>query len=140
MRLFIDCEWNGRGGEMISIALVPDTGYGEFYQEFEVSAPYDPWVAENVVPHLVGIQRDSKLVQISLGDYLAVFNRVHIIADWPEDIERFCRLLITGPGTRLDTPPLTMEIVRVDAPSEVPHNALSDARGIRNFFNHMRTV
>jgi hypothetical protein len=54
-----------------------------------------------------------------------------IIADWPEDIKHFCDALITGPGLRLDTPPLTMEIRRdIDAVSAVPHNALEDARGI----------
>lgn len=133
MRLFIDCEWNGPGGELISVALVPANGGNEFYQELHISKPFDPWVADNVVPHLRGIQRDYKAVQWYLQNYLDQFDSVHIVADWPEDIERFCRLLITGPGQRLDTPPLTMEVVRVDAPSELPHNALADARGIRDF-------
>jgi hypothetical protein len=35
---------------------------------------------------------------------------------------------------RINTPPLTMEIRRDDCPSEFPHNALADARGIRKFY------
>ena len=32
----------------------------------------------------------------------------------------------------VETPPLTFEIVRIDAGSAVPHNALWDARGLRD--------
>jgi len=32
----------------------------------------------------------------------------------------------------LNTPPLTMEVLRIDAESTLPHNALHDARGIRD--------
>ena len=50
----------------------------------------------------------------------------------PEDIAHFCQSLIVGPGARINTPHLTMEIRRdLDAVSEIPHNALSDARAIR---------
>jgi hypothetical protein len=56
---------------------------------------------------------------------------VHLVADWPEDIQHFCEALITAPGLRIDTPPLTMEIRRdLDAVSALPHNALEDARAI----------
>jgi hypothetical protein len=135
MRLFIDGEWNGFGGSLISIALVVEDGR-EFYAVLGCDSP-EPWVAENVIPNLgvgQGVDGEStESVQARLSLFLAQFNAVHIVADWPEDIERFCRLLITGPGTRIDTPPLTMEVVRVDAPSETPHNALADARGLRDW-------
>ena len=129
MRLFIDGEWNGFGGELISMALVAEDGR-EFYAEFGCDNP-QPWVAENVMPKLVGTRESIESARVRLSLFLAQFDAVHIVADWPEDIERFCRLLITGPGTRIDTPPLTMEVLRVDAPSENPHNALADARGLR---------
>lgn len=74
---------------------------------------------------MVELQRD-------LQQFLAVYDSVHIVADWPEDIEHFCRALITGPGNRINTPLLTMEVDRsIDAPSALPHNALEDVRGIR---------
>lgn len=57
---------------------------------------------------------------------------VQQIADWPEDVAHFCNFLITGPGTRIDTPPLTFEVRRdLDAVSKIPHNALEDARAMR---------
>jgi hypothetical protein len=43
-------------------------------------------------------------------------------------------VLITGPGTRLDTPPLTMEVLRVDTVSTNPHNALADATALRDWY------
>ena len=134
MRLFIDGEWNGYRGELISMALVAEDGR-EFYAVLGCANP-EPWVAEHVMPKL-GVppgflQESAESVQVRLALFLAQFDAAHIVADWPEDIERFCRLLITGPGTRIDTPPLTIEIVRVDAPSKNPHNALADARGLRD--------
>lgn len=130
MRLFIDGEWNGYRGELISMALVAEDGR-EFYAVLGCANP-EPWVAENVMPKLAGTRESIDSAQVRLSLFLAQFDAAHIVADWPEDIERFCRLLITGPGTRIDTPPLTMEIVRVDAPSKNPHNALADARGLRD--------
>lgn len=62
---------------------------------------------------------------------------VHVVADRPDDIHHFCEALITGPGYRINTPPLSLEIRRdlndAAALSETPHNALSDARALREF-------
>ena len=83
-----------------------------------------PILGQPPVPYLV--------MSFRLGSWLSVYDAIHIIADWPEDIAHFCRALITGPGIRINTPPLTMEIRRdLDAVSELPHNALADARAIR---------
>lgn len=128
MDIYIDCEWNGFGGELISMALVSKSGE-EWYEELGCNNP-EPWVAKNVMPHLFKKAILKHEMQFSLRQYLKQFASVNIVADWPEDIERFCALLITGPGERIDTPPLTMSIFRIDAPSALPHNALEDARGI----------
>lgn len=129
MNLYIDCEWNGYRGELISIALVPEHGE-EFYRVIGCDDPVE-WVAENVMP-LIGDEdwRTEQEVQFGLATYLQRFDHIHLIADWPEDIERFCRLLIVGPGLRMDTPPLTMEVLRIESKSKIPHNALEDARGL----------
>ena len=52
MHFFIDCEWNGSGGELISMALTAADGR-EFYRALECPNP-EPWVARNVIP-AVGI-------------------------------------------------------------------------------------
>jgi len=130
MKFYIDTEFNDYKGGLISIALVNKTG-DFFYKSLGCENP-SPWVSEHVIP-FINIQPESKSsVQKSLEAYLSKYDSVEIIADWPEDVQHFCELLITAPGERINTPPLTM-IVRRDIDSntsEIPHNALSDALAI----------
>jgi hypothetical protein len=130
MRIWIDTEFNEFRGDLISMALVAESGH-EFYASLGCKEPGE-WVAEHVMP-VIGIESCSNAVfQKTLGVFLKHFSSVHLIADWPEDIAHFCNALITGPGKRLSTPRLTIEIRRdLDATSEIPHNALADARAIR---------
>lgn len=130
MNIYIDTEFNDFGGELISLAMVDENGR-DFYAVLNCERP-TPWVAENVVPVLGQRFASLRMLQTRMEAWLAVYPRVHIVADWPEDIAHFCRALITGPGMRMDTPPLTLE-VRRDLSSEasaIPHNALEDARAI----------
>jgi len=109
----------------------------EFYRELDFSTePINDWVEENV---LSVMERDNLLTifefQAELQSFLSQFESVHILADWPEDIMYFCEALITGPGERINTPPLTMEVRRdLDADSKIPHHALWDARGIAELY------
>lgn len=132
MRIWIDCEFNEFKGDLISLALVAEDG-AEWYRVLTCPNP-GPWVSEHVIPVLVEkpVTRSSFVVSLHL--WLKRYDAIHVIADWPEDIAHFCESLITGPGMRIDTPPLTMEIRRdLDlVPSEMAHNALADARAIRD--------
>lgn len=130
MRLFLDCEFNEYKGELISMALVAEDGR-EWYEVVPCDSPGN-WVAEHVMPILLKEPVPYKRMQNSLLAWIMQFDTVHIVADWPEDIQHFCNALIVGPGMRLDTPPLTMEVLRIEAESTLPHNALHDARGIRD--------
>jgi hypothetical protein len=132
MNLFIDGEWNSYGGELISLALVAEDGRS-FYEVIGCYKP-DPWVSENVMPKLGKQWVSLAKLQSDLQEFLSQFQRVNIIADWPEDLMWFCKVLITGPGLRLDTPPLTMKILRVDTVSKNPHNALADAQALRDWY------
>lgn len=132
MKLFIDGEWNSYGGELISLALVPEIGE-HFYEVLGCDNP-DPWVAENVMPKLGKGAITMALMQEFLEVYLSQFESVHIVADWPEDVMWFCKVLITGPGTRINTPPLSLEVLRVDTVSKNPHNALADAEALRSWW------
>lgn len=131
MRIFIDTEFNSFRGELISLALVDENGRG-FYRVLDCPEPHE-WVAQNVIPVLNAKAVSMEDLQFDLQAWLSVYHRVHIIADWPEDIEHFCRVLITGPGMRINTPLLTMEVDRLlsSEHSVVPHNALYDALAIR---------
>lgn len=130
MRIWIDTEFNEFKGDLISIALVTEDERG-FYAVVPCEKP-GPWVAVNVMPILGLAPIPYSEMQLRLQAWLLQFDSVHIVADWPEDIQHFCQALITGPGRRLDTPPLTMEIRRdLDGRSQLPHNALADAEANR---------
>lgn len=135
MNIYLDCEFNEFKGALISMALVDENGR-EWYEVVPCENP-GPWVAEHVMPILGRGPVSIPLMQASLSAWLSMYDCVHIIADWPEDIAHFCQALITGPGMRLNTPPLTMEVLRIDSASELPHNALADARGIRAHIQSM---
>lgn len=130
MKLWIDTEFNEFRGDLISLALVDEAGR-EFY---EVLPCYHPgnWVAANVMPILNKPAISLPELQRRLQNWLLHYPSIHIVADWPEDIEHFCRVLIVGPGLRINTPPLTMEVRRdLEGASQLPHNALADAKANR---------
>lgn len=128
-KLYLDCEWNDFAGQLISLALVSECGK-EFYEVINCPNPTE-WVVENVIPKLNKSPIPYGEFSEKLHAFLMGFDAIHIVADWPEDIEWFCTVLITGPGKRLDTPPLTMEIIRINTISRNPHNALEDARALK---------
>ena len=72
-----------------------------------------------------------------VAHYLAGDPDPVIVADWPEDIAKLSQLLVTGPGTMAEVPPLTFKFLPLSgfstaANSKVPHNALHDARALRD--------
>lgn len=133
MKLVIDCEYNE--DQLISMALVPQSGVEPFYEVVAHTNYTNPWVAENVIPILHKEAVSKAVFTERLTTYLNQFSYIYLIADWPEDIAFFCRALITGPGERINTPPLTLTIRRdLDAAvSAIPHNALADAEGIADY-------
>lgn len=138
MHVYIDCEFNSFGGDLISLALVPAESYRpSFYEVLDTShLQIDPWVAEHVMPKLGKAAVSLACFQGRLQAYLDTFRKMHVVADWPEDLAWLCRSLITGPGTRLRYPmEFTMECLPVDSVSANPHNALDDAQGLRDHFN-----
>ena len=145
MRYFLDTEFNGFGGALLSLALVPEDGQ-EFYVTLECDDPVFPWVERNVVPYLdnvpVGLvspRMTRREAAEALAVYLGTDPEPELVADWPEDITQFCSLLMTGPGLMVPVPPLTFRLVPLQnfspaANSAVPHNALHDARSLRDHF------
>lgn len=142
MRYFLDTEFNGFGGALLSLALVPDDG-AEFYVTLTCDEDIHPWVEANVVPHLdkveVGLQApavERATAAQLLSEYLAFDPSPEIIADWPDDIVHFASLLLTGPGMMVSTPSLSLRLIPLPGfstaeNSRVPHNALHDARALR---------
>jgi hypothetical protein len=145
VRYFLDTEFNGFGGALLSLALVPEDG-DEFYVTLDCADPIFPWVERNVVPYLdtvpVGLvspRLSRREAAVALSAYLAEDPAPELVADWPEDLAQFCSLLMTGPGTMVPVPPLIFRLVPLQgfspaANSAVPHNALHDARSLRDHF------
>ena len=129
MNLYIDCEFNGFGGQLISMALVAEDG-DEFYEVVPLLEEVDPWVAEHVMPILNKGVVSPHNFKLKLYRFINQYDEIHVIADWPDDIKYFCEELLVGPGVMKHTPAkMTMEIIRrMDSVSKLPHNALEDAR------------
>ena len=144
MRYFLDTEFNGFGGALISLALVPEYGDQDFYVSLPLPDELHPWVAQHVVPYLrfvpPGLDYDLSRTEAAqhLEAYLAHDKDPLIVADWPDDLAHFCQLLLTGPGQIIDHHGLRFQLINgagfsSAATSKVPHNALHDARALKAF-------
>lgn len=143
MRYFLDTEYNGWGGALLSLALVPDEGE-ELYLTLDWDGALEAWVERNVVPYLDMVPESLVSPRMSRADaartishYLAGDPNPQIVADWPEDIALFNALLVTGPGTMTEVSALSFQFRPLNgfstaANSKVPHNALHDARALRD--------
>ncbi|HEU5067338.1 MAG TPA: hypothetical protein VFT61_04045 [Sphingomicrobium sp.] len=143
MRYFLDTEYNGIGGALLSLALVPEDG-DELYLTFDVSDPLVEWVDRHVAPYLDHVPDRLSCPRLSRKDAAHALERyLHgdeeplIVADWPEDVAQFCNLMITGPGDMIELRHLTFRLTPLSnfstaANSKVPHNALHDARALRD--------
>ena len=79
MKLFIDCEFNGFQGELISMALVDEQGLS-FYEVLRCPHPTH-WVAAHVIPVLNKAAIEKSTFQQRLTAYLMAYTTAHIIAD-----------------------------------------------------------
>jgi hypothetical protein len=143
MRYFLDTEYNGWSGALLSLALVPEEG-DELYLTLDWEGTLEDWVERNVVPYLDMVPEPLVSPRMSRSDaartvahYLAGDPDPVIVADWPEDIAQFNTLLVTGPGIMAEVPSITFQFVSLAgfstaANSKVPHNALHDARALRD--------
>lgn len=146
MKFYLDCEFNGFGGELISLALVS----ADLEKRFYGVLPYehmqlDPWVAEHVIPVL---HKKPKSLKPKFSNDLSCFllenavkNEITIVADWPDDIRYLCESLIIGPGRSVNTPNIIFILDRVTLVntaefSLVPHNALEDAIALARGASH----
>ena len=145
MRYFLDTEFNGFGGALISLALVPEHGDHEYYAVLELPGEPHGWVQRNVLPYLRSVPQGFHSEPVSreeaaaeLARYLAADRDPVIVADWPEDIAQFCMLLVTGPGEIVAVGSMRFEFVASPGfstamNSKVPHNALPAAGALRDF-------
>jgi hypothetical protein len=135
--LYLDTEFNGHGGELISLGMVSPCGriwYAAKCLDTD-GGVYDPWVQEHVIPVLGTRLLLPGIFKKAFLDFIEEFDNPTIICDWHADAAHFLSLL-EGPdyGSSLDyacnitilkTPPAPKGPV-----SRTPHNALADAVGL----------
>ena len=141
---YIDCEFDGHDGPLLSIAMVRADGYSLHIEAANIAVA-DPWVAANVVP-ILGCHRADISCRVrpnEVGRQIRYFigdcQRPTIIADSPVDIGRFCRAISTGEdGGWASTgyPGMTFKVCNVDCypttlKGAVQHNAWWDAMALR---------
>lgn len=144
MRYTVDCEFDGHGGPLISIALVPEVGEA-FYLVTDYREPADPWVRKNVMPQLLDVpwqvqyhQTQEWVAGMYVREYLLDDPDDHavIYADSPVDIGRLCNIISTGNDgmwRSFNAKAITFEVRNVDCwpnnlgSNAVQHNAYWDA-------------
>lgn len=150
MLYFIDCEFDGFKGPLLSMAIVAEDGR-EFYWRPTTLIARDPWVTKNVLPVM-----DTPVPTVT-GPLYVLQNEIRgmfylkngelfdgaptLVADWPRDIYHFLEVIDLGTGEALKLPNITAKIIRTDPYDGVPeseqlfrHNALADARQLRRHF------
>lgn len=144
-RFYIDCEFDGHNGPLLSMAIVAERNDFSLYMRTFRSAK-DPWVRTNVMPLMDEHYADTDIAcfEDEFGDHLKNFmepaDAPVIIADSPVDIARFCRAISTGDDgnwSSTDYPRMTFEVHNVDCyptdlPGAVQHNAWWDAMALRH--------
>jgi hypothetical protein len=141
MRYYVDCEFDGHNGPLLSMALVRENGEGGYWITTETAR--DPWVVANVVPLLDAITPSAVMHTDAIGADIEQFigddREPIIVADSPVDIARFCQAISTAPGGGYSpciAPRLSFEVHDVDCyPTKltdaVQHNAWWDAMALR---------
>lgn len=147
MKYTLDCEFNGYRGELLSLALYsPQRSIylvnQENYFRLHNTQKFDPWVQANVCDKLLVTDYLTGRTEVSFGSIIRVQSElsrflcadtdIEIHADWPDDLKYFNELLITGPGTCIETPALSFQLHWINAYSDAPealmrHHAWHDA-------------
>lgn len=149
MNYYIDTEFNGFCGRLISMAIVSQDLNHYFYEVLPEDTyipqggTLDPWVERNVIPILnqepISVrefQHRLKLFLCEAQESSLYGDPIEIIADWPEDLMHFNKMLIIAPGRMIEVPEYklhfdpTLPNTALPHMSSVPHNALEDARAL----------
>lgn len=144
MRYYVDCEFDGHNGPLLSLAMVREDGES-IHIRVDIE-PMDIWVRQNVLPlmdkHEADYSRSIYPNEVggSIRWFIGADRSPVIVTDSPVDVGRFCRALSTGSDgewASADYPHMTFEVHNVDCyPTElqgaVQHNAWWDAMALRH--------
>lgn len=143
MRYFLDTEFDGYGGPLLSLALVREDGAGVYYVLRDRAN--DEWVRRNVLPILYAARVGGKMWErdaaaMDIAWFLRDDPEPVIVTDWPADIRYFCELIEFPAGQMAPIAQLAFELHRVDAypttlPDALQHNAWWDAMALRQLLS-----
>lgn len=142
MRYFIDTEFDGFRGKLISLALIREDGESRYWiiKDIEIT---NPWVCINVEPHLYKGSYEFVDSQEDMSREIARFLKndpsPEIHADWPDDIKYFCDTMVFGPGKcrNIKSCKFVFDRELGSYESKVPHNAYYDALAIWEKFKNV---
>lgn len=127
-RAFIDFEFNGKNGQLLSAAIVTEAGL-EWYEVVEFDPlQMVPWVVENVLPVFEKAPIPRLAFQASFEEFIRQFGYIEFLYNAHADKRYLDSLLAV-----MDNPPLHRCIrdgFLSAKQSLTPHNALADARAI----------
>ena len=143
---YIDCEFDGHNGPLLSLAIVQDSGRSLHFRVIDAPPVSDPWVSENVIPIMgkhgatINWRGNANRLGRVLRDFIGGNKHPVIIADSPVDIGRFCQAISTGEDggwASTDYEGMTFEVHNVDCyptdlPGAVQHNAWWDAMALKH--------
>lgn len=144
MKYYLDCEFDGHNGPLLSMALVREDGHSIHIETTAVAA--DPWVVANVVPLMDKNEATTHplahplQVGVLVREFMAHDDYPVVIADSPVDIGRFCQAVMTsktGEYAPNFWSRLSFEVHDVDCypttlAGAVQHNAWWDAMALRD--------
>jgi hypothetical protein len=138
MRYFVDAEFNGFGGELVSLAAVPETNERpHFYEAVGCQRP-SLWVRINLIPVLQTRPRSWGEVAHLFASYLEADPEPVIVSDCAESLAHAALLLTDRAGGRLMGARVRFELLpqsdfSAQAVSETPNNAYRDAIALKEW-------
>lgn len=137
MKLYLDTEFNGHGGELISMAIVSAYGHSWYYAckpMFQI----DPWVQEHVIPVLDTEYLNPAIFRLDFQRWIKDFSDPEIVCDWHADAKHFCDLMLGHDYEHSLDMPFTITVLKTPPGQPIskrPHNALADAIALREWHN-----
>jgi hypothetical protein len=134
--LFLDTEFNGFGGQLISIGICSDLSNHELYLVRDLPSNIHPWVKEHVVPWILAPSIADDEFRMRLYYYLKKHENETIVADWPEDLSHLLQCLCQPNGVSYNLQ-LDLRLIQSgELKSMIPHNAISDARALMHWYTN----
>lgn len=117
------------------MGIISDSG-SEFYEVIKLEEAIEPWVKEHVVPFLGKEGISFAEFRSRLHDYLAQFKNPTVVVDWYTDAVHFFEAFQGRDHSESLEYPCVLQLVSLDdLGSDIPHNALSDAKAIRRLYS-----